>query len=139
MPRIPPQHRRFSDRVAPLWRYGLLIVLTLMISVHAGTAQETAQFGERLRALEIAHQATQVNLDTLWVGVASILVFGMQAGFVILAMGVGHHPPSSETLTKRLITLGGITLAFWAIGFGLMFGRGSAWMGETGWFLNQPR
>ena len=108
------------------------------MSTRTGIAQEVDQVSERLRDLEIAHQAAQVNLDTLWVGVASILVLLMQAGFVILAVGLSPQPPISGSLAKRFTALGSSMLAFWAIGFGLMFGRGNAWMGETGWFLISP-
>jgi Amt family ammonium transporter len=121
-----------------LWSYGLLISLALILGARVGIAQETAQFAERLRALEIAHQATQVNLDTLWVVVASILVLLMQAGYVFFAIGLSDRPPETGALAKRLISLGGAILVFWAIGFGLMFGRGNAWMGEIGWFLISP-
>ena len=138
MSNIPRQRQLPIHRASQLWIYGLLMVFAVLISAHASIAQEAAQLAERLRALEIAHQATQINLDTLWIGLASILVFSMQAGFVMLEVGLGRHPQSSHSFAKRLIVLGVVTLVFWAIGFGLMFGSGSDWVGETGWFLISP-
>ena len=75
------------------------------------------------------------ELNTLWLIVAGSLVFFMNAGFAMLETGLCQARNSTNVLAKNLIVFCISTLAFWLSGFGLMFGNGNAWWGQTGFFF----
>jgi ammonium transporter, Amt family len=75
------------------------------------------------------------HLDTLWLTVAGSLVFFMNAGFAMLEAGLCQARNSTNVLAKNLIVFCIAIFAFWFIGFGLMFGNGNAWIGQTGFFF----
>jgi Amt family ammonium transporter len=79
--------------------------------------------------------ATKVALDTLWVVVTACLVFWMNAGFALLETGLCQAKNAVNILAKNFIVFGISSLAFWVVGFGLMFSDGTPWMGHHGWFL----
>ena len=74
----------------------------------------------------------QVMIDTLWVLIASVLIFFMNAGFAMLESGVCRRKNTVNILTKNLIVFSIATLAFWSFGFGIMFGDGNAFFGTQG-------
>ncbi|WP_315861525.1 ammonium transporter [[Leptolyngbya] sp. PCC 7376] len=77
----------------------------------------------------------QVVLDTLWVILAAILVFFMNAGFAMVESGFCRAKNTVNILAKNLIVFAISSFAFWAIGFGLMFGDGNGFLGLNGFFL----
>jgi len=77
-----------------------------------------------------------VALDTVWVMVAACLVFFMQAGFALVETGLTRSKNAVNICMKNLLDFCFGTMSYWAVGFGLMFGAGTAFMGQTGWFLN---
>jgi ammonium transporter, Amt family len=77
----------------------------------------------------------KVAIDTLWVAIAAFLVFFMNAGFCMLETGFCRQKNAVNVLSKNLIVFALATVAFWAIGFGLMFGDGNDFIGLTGFFL----
>ncbi|MBW4483995.1 MAG: ammonium transporter [Tildeniella torsiva UHER 1998/13D] len=77
----------------------------------------------------------QVALDTVWVLVAGFLVFFMNAGFCMLETGFCRSKNAVNLLAKNLIVFGLSTLAFWVVGFGLMFGDGNPLFGASGFLL----
>ena len=77
----------------------------------------------------------QVALDTLWVLIAGFLVFFMNAGFCMLETGFCRSKNAVNLLAKNLIVFGLSTLAFWVVGFGLMFGDGNPLFGFSGFLL----
>jgi Amt family ammonium transporter len=77
----------------------------------------------------------QVALDTVWVLVAGFLVFFMNAGFCMLETGFCRSKNAVNLLAKNLIVFGLSTLAFWLVGFGLMFGDGNPLFGTSGFLL----
>ena len=78
---------------------------------------------------------TSTELNTLWLIVAGSLVFFMNAGFAMLETGLCQARNSTNVLAKNLIVFCISTFAFWISGFGLMFGNGNAWWGQTGFFF----
>ncbi|MEX0873545.1 MAG: ammonium transporter [Actinomycetota bacterium] len=78
----------------------------------------------------------QVVADTVWTLVAAFLVFLMQAGFAMLETGFTRQKNAANIMMKNLMDFSMSSLAFWAIGFGLMFGAGNAIVGTSGWFLS---
>ncbi|MCC0176047.1 ammonium permease [Waterburya agarophytonicola K14] len=75
------------------------------------------------------------QLKTLWLVVAGSLIFFMNAGFAMLETGLCQVRNSTNVLAKNLIVFCVSILAFWILGFGLMFGNGNGWLGNTGLFF----
>ncbi len=93
------------------------------------------------RAQEAVDVATtlvdhKVLLDTIWVMVTAFLVFWMQAGFAYVEGGLTRSKNTNNIMMKNLMDFCIGTVAFWAVGFGLMFGDGNPYIGLTGWFLS---
>jgi Amt family ammonium transporter len=78
---------------------------------------------------------TKVVVDTLWVLVAALLVFFMNAGFAMLESGLCRAKNTVNILAKNFIVFALSSLAFWAIGFAIMFGDGNGIMGLSGWMI----
>lgn len=81
---------------------------------------------------------TKIVLDTLWVVLAACLVFFMNAGFNMLETGFCRAKNAVNILAKNLIVFSVSAIAFWAIGFALMFGDGNSIIGYSGWLLAGP-
>ncbi len=117
-------------RIYPSWQ-GCVLLSVILLLTCAGSA--SAQL--TLRELTINTRELRVGLDTLWVVIASILVIFMNAGFAMLETGFCRRKNAVNMLSKNLIVFGISTLAFWAIGFGFMFGDGNNFIGLDGFFL----
>jgi len=117
--------------VSPSWRACLPIAaLILVFWTYAATAQDAQPSPEEQMA------GLKIGLDTMWVLVAAFLVFFMNAGFGMLETGFCRQKNAVNILAKNLIVFALSTIAFWAIGFAIMFGDGSPFMGLNGWFLS---
>jgi Amt family ammonium transporter len=79
----------------------------------------------------------QSHADYVWTLVAAALVFFMQAGFAMVETGFTRAKNAVNIMMKNLMDFAMGSLAFWAIGFGLMFGVSSTgWFGTSGFFLS---
>ena len=78
---------------------------------------------------------TKVALDTVWVVVAAALVMFMQAGFALVETGFTQAKNACNILMKNLMDFSIGSIAYWAVGFAIMFAAGNWFMGTTGWFL----
>jgi Amt family ammonium transporter len=76
----------------------------------------------------------KVAIDTVWVMVAGFLVFFMNAGFGLVEAGLARKKNTVMILSKNFIVFAVATLAYWAMGFGLMFSDGGI-MGTSGGFF----
>lgn len=101
----------------------LLVLLALSIFYSGGLA--LAEDGSNL----------SLNLDTLWTLLAAVLVFFMQAGFAMVEAGFTRAKNACNILMKNLMDFSFGTIAYWAIGFGIMFGAGNLFFGTSGFFL----
>jgi Amt family ammonium transporter len=108
----------------------VLSAILLLSSSCAVYAQDTA------KDLQIITGELKVGLDTLWVVLASILVILMNAGFAMLETGFCRRKNAVNMLSKNLIVFAVSTIAFFVLGFGLMFGDGNGFIGLQGFFLN---
>jgi Amt family ammonium transporter len=63
-----------------------------------------------------------VGLDTVWVMVAGMLVFFMNLGFGCVESGFARAKNCVNILSKNFIVFAATSIAFWAVGWGLMFG-----------------
>ncbi|MGF1597091.1 MAG: ammonium transporter [Acidimicrobiales bacterium] len=83
--------------------------------------------------------ASQVILDNLWVFIAGVLVFFMQAGFALVEAGLTRAKNVANIMMKNLMDMSAGVLAFALIGFGIAFTGGEAlggWFGWGGFFLD---
>ena len=80
--------------------------------------------------------ANAVSIDTIWTLVAAVLVFLMHAGFAMLETGFTRAKNAANIVMKNLMDFSTGTLAFWAVGFGIMFGAGGGpLLGSDSFFL----
>ena len=74
-------------------------------------------------------------VNTVWTLVAAFLVFCMQVGFVMLEAGFARSRESVNILVEGIADTCICGILFWAWGFAFMFGRGNAFIGTHGFFL----
>jgi len=77
----------------------------------------------------------QVGMDTMWVMIAAFLVFFMNLGFAMVETGLTRSKNSVNILAKNFIVFAIASISFYVIGFGLMFGNGSGFIGKEGLFF----
>jgi Amt family ammonium transporter len=79
----------------------------------------------------------QSHADYVWTLVAAALVFFMQAGFAMVETGFTRAKNAVNIMMKNLMDFAMGSLAYWALGFALMFGATSTgWIGTSGFFLS---
>jgi Amt family ammonium transporter len=79
---------------------------------------------------------TKVIVDTLWVLITAMLVFFMNAGFALVESGLCRAKNAVNILAKNFIVFAASSLAFWVVGFGIMFGNGNDFLGLSGWLIH---
>ncbi|MFQ5741709.1 MAG: ammonium transporter, partial [Acidobacteriota bacterium] len=91
-------------------------------------------------AVAFAEEAsTQIALDTLWTLFTAFLVMFMAAGFALLESGFCRAKNTVNILAKNFVVFAITAVAFLVIGWGIMFGNGTGFMGLEGlWFLSGP-
>lgn len=63
-----------------------------------------------------------IAIDTIWVLLATVLVFFMQAGFAMVETGFTRSKNAGNIIMKNLMDFCVGSVVFWIIGFGIMFG-----------------
>jgi Amt family ammonium transporter len=82
-----------------------------------------------------AQGVLEAPADIAWVVAASALVFFMQAGFALLEGGQARAKNSVNVIMKNYADMSYGVIAYWAFGFGLMFGVNQAgWIGASHFF-----
>lgn len=76
----------------------------------------------------------QRNADFVWTILAAVLVLLMQAGFSLIEVGMTRAKNAVNICMKNIMDLSMGSLAFWLVGFGIMFGPSGGWFG-TGSFM----
>jgi Amt family ammonium transporter len=116
-----------------LWRDHGRAVVAFPEEVHVQTLRRFAVALSLLSALGLAAaQGETVSdvayaLDTLFMLLAAILVALMQPGFALLEAGLHSSKNVINIFMKNIADFAVAGLAYWAVGFGLMYG--------AGWFL----
>ena len=83
-----------------------------------------------------AQDAVALNpLDTLWILIAAILVFFMQAGFSVLEAGLVRTKNAGNVLMKNLLDFAFAALGYFVFGYAIMYGSQGLLFGTEGWFL----
>lgn len=109
---------------------------TLLLAVGGATCALAQGSAPSARELQEAIAAVQKQADIVWTIVAASLVFFMQAGFAMVETGFTRAKNAGNIMMKNLMDfcIGG--LAFWAVGFGLMFGLSNGFAGWSHFFVN---
>jgi len=110
---------------------GLIAVIAAMIFIPGliGTSAHAAD-------TYTAHETSIINsLNTVWTLVAAALVFGMQAGFVMLEAGFARKRETVNILVECALDTAICGVSFWAIGYAFMFGAGNGFIGLQYFFL----
>ena len=75
-------------------------------------------------------------LDILWILVAGILVFFMQAGFALVEAGFTRAKNVGNIIMKNFMDFSLGSLLFWIIGYSVMYGGEGAFFGAFDFFYN---
>ena len=103
-----------------------IIVLTVFFLITAGAFGDDATAASNAKAI-----------DTVWMLIAAFLVFFMQAGFAMVEAGFTRAKNAVNIIMKNLMDFSVGSIAFWAVGFGIMFGADKAGLfGTSGFFLS---
>jgi Amt family ammonium transporter len=76
----------------------------------------------------------KVMSDTIWTLVTAMLVFFMNLGFAMVESGFCRSKNTVNILSKNFIVFAISSVAFWFMGWGLMFGDGNGFIGTQGIF-----
>jgi ammonium transporter, Amt family len=95
---------------------------------------DTLLVADKIALLETAVSEYAFSLNTVWVLIAAALVFFMQAGFALVEAGFTRSKNATNILFKNLMDFVIGTIAFWVIGFGIMFGSKNGFFGGFDWF-----
>jgi Amt family ammonium transporter len=128
--RLFEQLGRMIKRLPASWQASLPLATIILLgwSVAASAQDAPQSVEEQLVGLKI-------GIDTMWVVIGAILVIFMNAGFAMLETGFCRQKNAVNILAKNLVVFALATVAFWAIGFGIMFGDGTPFFGINGFFL----
>jgi len=127
---------------AEKWRFGLTIFAGKMIGlfvVLAAMKLIPGLMGTPAHAAETytPHETSVMNsINTVWTLVAAFLVFGMQAGFVMLEAGFARTKETVNVLIECIFDTAICGMLFWAIGYAFMFSHGNGFIGHNWFFLS---
>jgi Amt family ammonium transporter len=114
----------------------ILIILFLVVGIGIAWAEDGNSPPTPLSNKD-AIELVQSHADYVWTLIAAALVFFMQAGFAMVEAGFTRAKNAVNIMMKNLMDFSMGSLAYWAIGFGLMFGISkSGWIGTSGFFLS---
>ncbi len=101
----------------------VLIALLTPVAVIAAPVESSS--------VETIKEELQTNINIVWTCIAAFLVFFMQAGFAMVEAGFTRAKNAVNILMKNLMDFSVGTIAFFLIGFGLMFGKTNGLFGTT--------
>ncbi|MBI5015878.1 MAG: ammonium transporter [Deltaproteobacteria bacterium] len=85
----------------------------------------------------VTADTVQTHLNYVWTLIAAFLVFFMQAGFALVEIGFTRAKNACNILMKNLMDFGIGALAYFFVGFGIMFGISKLGLfGTTGFLLS---
>lgn len=91
---------------------------------------------DSVMAQDLTAETVQNNLNYVWTIIAACLVFFMQAGFALVETGFTRAKNAVNIIMKNVMDVGAGSLAFFLVGFGIMFGTSAGgWIGTDGFML----
>jgi Amt family ammonium transporter len=89
-----------------------------------------------LFAQELTMAEISAAFDMIWLVVAAALVFFMQAGFAMVETGLTRAKNASNIIMKNLMDFSVGAIAYWAVGWALMYGESAGgFIGTSQFFL----
>ena len=89
-----------------------------------------------LMSVEQMVEKLWTGADTVWVLICSMLVFFMNLGFGCVETGFARSKNCVNILSKNFIVFAATSVAFWLLGWDLMFGSGDGgWIGQSGTWM----
>lgn len=82
-------------------------------------------------AVDAAKEELQLNVNIVWTCIAAFLVFFMQPGFAMVECGFTRAKNAVNIIMKNLMDFSVGSIAFFLVGFGLMFGKTNGFFGTT--------
>ncbi|KAB7531370.1 ammonium transporter [Flagellimonas olearia] len=73
-------------------------------------------------AIDKAIETINGDMSALWITIAAILVFFMQAGFTLVEIGFTRSKNSGNIIMKNFMDLSIGSIMFWAVGYAIMYG-----------------
>lgn len=123
------------------WKLGFTILAGKMIGLSLvifGMMILPGLIGTKAMAAQTytTHETAVFNaINTLWTLVAAFLVFGMQAGFVMLEAGFARKRETVNILMECVLDTAICGISFYAIGYAFMFSHGNGFIGYNWFFL----
>jgi Amt family ammonium transporter len=114
------------------FRIPVILLLIILSSAAAFADTDTDQ----PKSIEQISEELQNNINIIWTCIAAFLVFFMQAGFAMVEAGFTRAKNAVNILMKNLMDFSIGTLAFFFVGFGLMFGLSNGFFGTTNFMLS---
>jgi ammonium transporter, Amt family len=144
---LSPKKRPIKGLQAPQWLKTIFksfsptwiacIPITAIIVIVWNTAAHAQGYGLPENATpEQISTNLQVALNTVFLLITATLVIFMNAGFALLETGFCRQKNAVNILSKNLIVFAIATIAYWAIGYGLMYGEGTPFIGTQGFFFS---
>lgn len=112
----------------PIVTIVIFTVLILLAAASPAPAQDAAAEPTISDAMAQI-SSSSIIANTIWTLIAGMLVFWMNAGFACLEAGLCRRKNAVNILAKNFIVFAISSIAFWVIGFGLMFGNGNSFVG----------
>ncbi len=127
-------------RFLPTGRWLLPALVMGMVALpglaFAADAAAAPTMAEQIKKLEESSAASALVANTVWTLIAGMLVFWMNAGFATLEAGLCRRKNAVNILAKNFVVFAISSIAFWVIGFGLMFGIDKSGAVGTSGFLS---
>src|ERR1700743_298099 len=120
------------------WKFGATVFAGKMIGlglIFLAMMTIPGLIGTKAHAAETytAHETSLINTaNTIWTLVAAFLVFGMQAGFVMLEAGFARKRETVNVLMECVFDNFLCGILFYAVGYAFMFGHGNGFIGWGG-------
>src|SRR6187455_303471 len=120
-----------------LWAVALVLMAVFPTIIWAQDAAPAAapDLAAQVAELQTKLGNTKVAMDTVWVLITAFLVFWMNAGFALVESGMCRVKNAVNILSKNFIVFALSSLAFYLLGWGLMFGDGNGFLGLKGLWM----
>ncbi|PZD71257.1 Ammonia channel [Acaryochloris thomasi RCC1774] len=126
---IPEPIRDVFSSFSPRWLACIPLSALIVVAWHTAAVAQGFEAPADIDELRVV-------LDSIFLLFCSVLVIFMNAGFGMLEAGFCRQKNAVNILAKNLIVFGLATLAYWAIGYGLMYGEGTQFIGTSGFFFS---
>ena len=126
---LPRPLRTVFKTFSPSWFLCIPLAAAIVIAWNTAATAQGLDAPANLDELRVV-------LDSIFLLFCSVLVIFMNAGFGMLEAGFCRQKNAVNILAKNLIVFAIATLAYWAVGYALMYGDGNPFIGTSGFFFS---